>query len=119
MVYHILILWPRKLLFDHIFKISNKIDRYILRSLLEILYCLKGDAEFHRYTSRAIGEFLTFYQCLLAKKFIQNIDCNAIFTHISFHFIIGISGQCTNQIWSTFTLVYLMLYVSSSLHLFG
>lgn len=42
-------------------------------------------------------EFLTFYQCLLAKKFIQNIDCNAIFTHILFHFIIGISVQCTNQ----------------------
>lgn len=49
MLYYILILWFRKFLFDYIFKILNKINRYILRLLLEILYCLKGDVEFYRY----------------------------------------------------------------------
>lgn len=49
MLYYILILWFRKFLFDYIFKILNKIDRYILRLLLEILYCLKGDVEFYCY----------------------------------------------------------------------
>lgn len=49
MLYYILILWFWKFLFDYIFKILNKIDRYILRLLLEILYCLKGDIEFYRY----------------------------------------------------------------------
>lgn len=49
MLYYILILWFRKFLFDYIFKILNKLDRYILRLLLEILYCLKGDIEFYRY----------------------------------------------------------------------
>lgn len=61
MLYYILILWFGKFLFDYIFKILNKIDRYILRLLLEILYCLKGDRVLSLYFSRVIGEFLIFY----------------------------------------------------------
>lgn len=71
------------------------------------------------HTSRAIGEFLTFYQCLIAKKFIQNIDCNAIFTHILFHYR-NLSTMCESNLEHFHTCLFdvVCVFQSSTLWLY-